>query len=221
MRRYLEKKAAAKEAEELDDSHGQVDLPTDKRTDRRGELARRPSTRFGRTRDPLDDSTHVKEITDDKTADIRRGFFVKRRNVNETRRAAKRSGSSFEQSTAEDECAFEDRPAFESALHGQTSSNKKMQPRAVAIPYSRLKKERFYDWPPDPTVSRATPIVLHPAVPDQDDSLTASVPDVTMPDNDDDDDNHIESPSNLRRRKSSVASSPGPSDIPEHITFFV
>jgi hypothetical protein len=53
----------------------------------------------------------------------------------------------------------EERPAFSSQMHGQAIS-KKIQPRAVAIPYSRLMKSRFYDWPPDPTVSRATPIML-------------------------------------------------------------
>jgi hypothetical protein len=54
----------------------------------------------------------------------------------------------------------EERPAFSSQMHGQTSSSKKLPPRAIAIPYSRLMKSRFYDWPPDPTVSRATPIML-------------------------------------------------------------
>jgi hypothetical protein len=32
-------------------------------------------------------------------------------------------------------------------------------PRDVAVPYFRFRKERFYDWPPDPTVSRATPLL--------------------------------------------------------------
>jgi hypothetical protein len=32
-------------------------------------------------------------------------------------------------------------------------------PRDVAVPYFRFRKDRFYDWPPDPTVSRATPLL--------------------------------------------------------------
>ena len=53
-----------------------------------------------------------------------------------------------------------ERPPFSSDLHGQSSS-KKLSPRSIAVPYSRVRKERFYDWPPDPTVSRATPIYLY------------------------------------------------------------
>eukprot|EP00543_Licmophora_paradoxa_P013926 CAMPEP_0202477968 /NCGR_PEP_ID=MMETSP1360-20130828/94213_1 /ASSEMBLY_ACC=CAM_ASM_000848 /TAXON_ID=515479 /ORGANISM="Licmophora paradoxa, Strain CCMP2313" /LENGTH=985 /DNA_ID=CAMNT_0049105227 /DNA_START=745 /DNA_END=3702 /DNA_ORIENTATION=- len=37
---------------------------------------------------------------------------------------------------------------------------KHFQPREIVVPYSRFRKERFYDWPPDPTVSRATPVNL-------------------------------------------------------------
>jgi len=86
------------------------------------------------------------------------------------------------------------RPAFSSLIHGSTSSSKKMEPRAVAIPYTRLKKDRFFDWPPDPTVSRATAMDLYPETMDEIDSLTASVPDVLIPDQDD------EVPATLRRR---------------------
>lgn len=32
-------------------------------------------------------------------------------------------------------------------------------PRDVAVPYFRFRKDRFYYWPPDPTVSRATPLL--------------------------------------------------------------
>jgi len=53
-----------------------------------------------------------------------------------------------------------ERPPFSSDLHGQSSS-KKLSPRSIAVPYSRVRKERFYDWPPDPTVSRATPMYLY------------------------------------------------------------
>jgi hypothetical protein len=50
----------------------------------------------------------------------------------------------------------DERPVF-SVQHGSVAS-RKLRPRSVAIPYNRLRKERFYDWPPDPTVSRATPL---------------------------------------------------------------
>lgn len=49
------------------------------------------------------------------------------------------------------------RPAF----YAHSKPSKRTQvPRDVAIPYFRFRKDRFYDWPPDPTVSRATPMVI-------------------------------------------------------------
>ena len=49
------------------------------------------------------------------------------------------------------------RPAF----FAHTKPSKRTQvPRDVAVPYFRFRKDRFYDWPPDPTVSRATPMVM-------------------------------------------------------------
>ena len=49
------------------------------------------------------------------------------------------------------------RPAF----FAHTKPSKRTQvPRDVAVPYFRFRKDRFYDWPPDPTVSRATPMSL-------------------------------------------------------------
>ena len=48
------------------------------------------------------------------------------------------------------------RPAF----YAHSKPTKKNQiPRDVAVPYFRFRKDRFFDWPPDPTVSRATPMV--------------------------------------------------------------
>lgn len=48
------------------------------------------------------------------------------------------------------------RPAF----YAHTKPTRRTQvPRDVAVPYFRFRKERFYDWPPDPTVSRATPLI--------------------------------------------------------------
>ena len=48
------------------------------------------------------------------------------------------------------------RPAF----YAHTKPTRRTQiPRDVAVPYFRFRKERFFDWPPDPTVSRATPLL--------------------------------------------------------------
>lgn len=48
------------------------------------------------------------------------------------------------------------RPAF----FAHVKPNRRTQvPRDVAVPYFRFRKDRFYDWPPDPTVSRATPMI--------------------------------------------------------------
>mmetsp|Transcript_24516 Transcript_24516/g.43496 ORF Transcript_24516/g.43496 Transcript_24516/m.43496 type:complete len:1083 (+) Transcript_24516:2-3250(+) len=50
------------------------------------------------------------------------------------------------------------RPAF----HAHTKPTRRTQvPRDVAVPYFRFRKDRFYDWPPDPTVSRATPMLAY------------------------------------------------------------
>ena len=37
-------------------------------------------------------------------------------------------------------------------------------PREVVVPYTPFRLDRFYDWPPDPTVSRATPVVFENCV---------------------------------------------------------
>lgn len=48
------------------------------------------------------------------------------------------------------------RPAFCANARG---TKRTQVPRDVAVPYFRFRKDRFYDWPPDPTVSRATPLL--------------------------------------------------------------
>lgn len=44
------------------------------------------------------------------------------------------------------------------AASGMKANKKNLQPREIVVPYSRFRKERFYDWPPDPSVARATPV---------------------------------------------------------------
>ena len=39
------------------------------------------------------------------------------------------------------------------------------------MPYFRFRKDRFFDWPPDPTVSRATPLVPTAASRSHDDDV--------------------------------------------------
>lgn len=60
-----------------------------------------------------------------------------------------------EDEPAEADVYHSPRPAF--YAHARPSRRNQI-PRDVAIPYFRFRKDRFYDWPPDPTVSRATPI---------------------------------------------------------------
>jgi hypothetical protein len=164
----------------------------------------------------LDTSNHTKEKNVDAASDGRRGFFAKRRNhISDSRKDINSEKSSTAKSSkSRMENTMPDRPAFHSDLHGQSTSNSKLQPRAVAIPYSRFKKERFYDWPPDPTVSRATPITLHPEEPtDHDDSLSTSVPDFPLLELDENHEFH----SSLRKRHSTTLQCA--SDIPDSIAF--
>jgi hypothetical protein len=44
------------------------------------------------------------------------------------------------------------------AASGMKANKKIIQPREIVVPYSRFRKERFFDWPPDPFVARATPV---------------------------------------------------------------
>jgi hypothetical protein len=140
-------------------------------------------------------------------SDPRRGYFLQKfRHSKDHGRGRDESSSHLFES--------EERPAFQSALYGQLNSSKKYQPKLIAVPYSRMKKDRFYDWPPDPTVSKASPMHLFPDTDEAIDSLTASVPDRPIPE--------WEDPvaSTLRRRQTGGASnSDGPLDIPRTISF--
>lgn len=195
VKKYLDKKTASREQEALENSTGSLDengsssgLPVEKK---------KHSNRFGKGRDSSFDESNSSR------ADNRRGFFGKRRHANRNGRRE------TDVSPADEECREKERPAFHSDLHGQSSTNKKVQPRAVAIPYSCLKKDRFYDWPPDPTVSRATPVNLYNHD-DLDDSLTLSVQEATT--------FAHEYSSTLRRRRNS-ANGTRNDDIPQNISF--
>ena len=162
----------------------------------------------------LDTATQNKEKSDDNNeVDVRRGFFAKRRNNTTEVRPPQSQRQKVNTLNKNPDVVTELRPAFFSGLHGHTTSNTKLQPRAVAIPYSRFRKERFYDWPPDPTVSRATPIVLHLDNTENDDSLSASIPD--RPESDHEEDDLLDASLREHRKCSDRRSS----SIPEYVTF--
>ena len=39
-----------------------------------------------------------------------------------------------------------------------SASSSTIEPRQVHVPYTPFRRDRFYDWPPSPAVSRATPL---------------------------------------------------------------
>ena len=149
LRKYIEKLVAKKKAEAETEKHKDTttaseSVPISNVSDHLGNIIRRQrSDEF--------DSASVKTET-------RRGLFGRKKN----RKA---------QPVVESSEFFmtQDRPPFSSG----STSNRKLRPRSVVVPYTRLRKERFYDWPPDPTVSRATPLELEMWSMDhlQDDSL--------------------------------------------------
>jgi hypothetical protein len=51
------------------------------------------------------------------------------------------------------------RPAFRAVSYFKPSKIP-LESREVVVPYTRVRTERFYDWPPDPSVSRASPVFL-------------------------------------------------------------
>ena len=69
---------------------------------------------------------------------------------------SKRKEEENEEEINEADLYHSPRPAF----YAHTRPSRRTQvPRDVAVPYFRFRKDRFYDWPPDPTVSRATPLL--------------------------------------------------------------
>ena len=205
VRKYLERKLAAKadeaklaEIEECDRIDQQEKASTD--SNRQGNSDIVPTNQIKQKGDDAND------------VDIRRGFFAKRRNNAAEVRPQQPQRQKVSTHNKTQDCVTTSRPAFFSGLHGQTASNTKLQPRAVAIPYSRFRKERFYDWPPDPTVSRATPIILHHDMTENDDSLSASIPD--LPASDDEDDDVLDS--SLREHRKCTEKKSG---IPEYVMF--
>lgn len=155
VRRYLQIRAARKAQEKEDDDY-------DTAADRRNAFKRQTSTRFRRGKSDLSSMESSNNSADTRTKD-KRGRMGKRK---------QKKGS---------QPKILERQPFSSDRHKSVSASKNIAPRGVAVPYSRLKKDRFFDWPPDPTVSRATAIGLVDNGPTDNDSLSSSLPDVNVP----------------------------------------
>ena len=152
VRKYLERKAAEKAAES-DESEKSGDDQVSQAS---------PSN------DLVTDSTHSHSRGDGPR---RLWPFSVNSKHRQTLRRLDGTSQTVVRSPSSEQIEELDRPAFSSELRGQNASSRKVLPRGVAIPYSRLKKDRFFDWPPDPTLSRATPMpfresILPPPAPD-------------------------------------------------------
>lgn len=100
---------------------------------------------------------------DDKQNHAKRGprRFLHQLSARRTQRRQERAGRGgglFDQFTSEKPEAS--RPAFV----GINKSKRYASPREVVVPYSQFRIDRFYDWPPDPTLARATPVVFKDCV---------------------------------------------------------
>lgn len=138
-------------------------------------------------------------------------------------RGRKNKDEPEEEEVNEAELYHSPRPAF----YAHTRPTRRTQvPRDVAVPYFRFKKDRFFDWPPDPTVSRATPL-LAPVSAVSHDSGGGGMPEGSMHQNqyqqqnessDDDEpeyepEERKEKPRGMRQRPVRQQKNPDPQDI--------
>lgn len=130
----MEKKAASRKEEETANSELIPEIPEGVSSRRRSNTA--------------DSSNHSRDGGLSTSVHSNNGHTRGGRRKNKRFRKRDRKGSD-----ADDMRVM--RPAFTT---GVTPTNRRHHPRGVVVPYSRLMKDRFYDWPPDPTVSRATPL---------------------------------------------------------------
>ena len=138
VRKYLERRAKEKEQDEKEKEEAE------KKQQAANAVAGHPNADFpGATQAPVADA----ESTASKSKK-KKGMwgFSSRATKNE---------AAVEDEPVEGDVYHSPRPAF--YAHARPSRRNQI-PRDVAIPYFRFRKDRFYDWPPDPTVSRATPI---------------------------------------------------------------
>lgn len=159
VKRYLRARAQRKRMRALEEED-----EADTAADRRNAFKRQTSNRFRRGKSDM--SMESSNNSADSRIKDKRGMFTKRKQKKPTDRLA---------------MAKRERQPFAAAHQKSVSSGKKLLPRGVAIPYSRLKKDRFFDWPPDPTVSRATAIDFNAPQRHEEGSLDSSLPDLQAP----------------------------------------
>lgn len=127
-------------------------------------------------------------------------------------RGRKNKDEPEEEEVNEAELYHSPRPAF----YAHTRPTRRTQvPRDVAVPYFRFRKDRFFDWPPDPTVSRATPL-LAPGVPVSQDYGAIPEPSAhknQSSENDMPDYEQEERPRGMRQRPVRQQKNPDPQDI--------
>jgi hypothetical protein len=130
-------------------------------------------------------------------------------------RGRKNKDEPEEEEVNEAELYHSPRPAF----YAHTRPTRRTQvPRDVAVPYFRFKKDRFYDWPPDPTVSRATPLLAPVAAFHQDSGDSGGFPEESTHRNQssNDDDQYEEEerpPRGIRQRPVRQQKNPDPQEI--------
>jgi hypothetical protein len=137
VRKYLERRAKEKEQDEREKQE-QEKLNAEAAE---GEVAVQQPAQTSVAASSVDD----KSLSSKKT---KKGRFWGR--------SRKKDAEENEEEINEAELYHSPRPAF----YAHTRPTRRTQvPRDVAVPYFRFRKDRFYDWPPDPTVSRATPLL--------------------------------------------------------------
>jgi hypothetical protein len=155
VRKYLEKKAAEKAIEKAQSAREDA-----------GEIAYKPDVNESKI-EPAEVVTAAPKDMKGSANGVPRSAADSKAKSMEAKKQAGLLGKTVKSSKKEknfdeifaldnDGDNIEQRPAFSTGHNSRTS--KKTRPREVAVPYSKLRKDRFYDWPPDPTVSRATPV---------------------------------------------------------------
>ena len=141
VRKYLERRANRREREEKEEKEREA---------LKAQLKINDSLGLGQPQlqQPNDPTTSSNKKNDDSGGKKKRIWSRSRRKEDEAVQE--------NEAMKEAEMFHSPRPAF----FAHTRPSKRTQvPRDVAVPYFRFRKDRFYDWPPDPTVSRATPMI--------------------------------------------------------------
>lgn len=163
VRRRLLRQAADAEKEQLQTDTETVQTGEDSNTgtepsDESPSIDSRASATDGTPRS-LTETTAPDASTEDDAAEKkqsrRRRLKKKIASMREKRRSKKQESLRSEPEPP----PMPTRPVFSGATYHK-ASKVPLEPREVVVPYTRVRTERFYDWPPDPTVSRAAPVSL-------------------------------------------------------------